>query len=139
MVVILLLTLGCLLLHFTCWFWENPGFKFICGSSFKVSTKFYYKVLNFFIFIFNDLCYLKYSLLRIRLFLTKPLGFIQDDRILDENPCLKLLFSKASDRAVEIEVDMVVANVGNVELENIEHLMLHFMMTGFMIYLLLKI
>jgi hypothetical protein len=53
---------------------------------------------------------------------------------------LETSFLVASDRnTVEIEVDMVVANVGNVELENIEHLMLNFMMTGFMIYLLLKI
>jgi hypothetical protein len=88
------------------------------------------------------LCYLKYSLLRIRLYFNKPLGFIQDDRILDEKSMRNFfLNSKASDRNTRRNR----GRHGRRERwkrrikENIEHLMLHFMMTGFMIYLLLKI
>jgi hypothetical protein len=50
---------------------------------------------------------------------TTTLGFIQDDRILDEKS-MRNFFFIVKHRIVtlfEIEVDMVVANVGNVELK----------------------
>jgi hypothetical protein len=98
------LTLGCLsLLHFTCWFWENPGFKIYMWliSSFKVSTSFYYKVLNFTFLYLTMICAISsIPYYGLDYTLTNPLGFIQDDRILDEKSMLETSFlnSKASDR-----------------------------------------
>lgn len=98
------LTLGCLsLLHFTCWFWENPGFKIYMWliSSFKVSTSFYYKVLNFSFLYLTMICAISsIPYYGLDYTLTNPLGFIQDDRILDEKSMLETSFlnSKASDR-----------------------------------------
>jgi hypothetical protein len=98
------LTLGCLsLLHLTCWFWENPGFKIYMWliSSFKVSTSFYYKALNFTFLYLTMICAISsIPYYGLDYTLTNPLGFIQDDRILDEKSMLETSFlnSKASDR-----------------------------------------
>jgi len=103
---ILGLTLGCLsLLQLTCWFWENPAFKIYMWiiSSFKVSTSFYYKVLNFTFLYLTMICAISsIPYYGLDYAVTNPLGFVQDDRILDQkliNPSgLSFLNSKASDR-----------------------------------------
>ena len=98
------LTLGCLsLLHLTCWFWENPGFKIYMWmiSSFKVSTSFYYKVLNFTFLYLTMICAISsIPYYGLDYTLTNPLGLIQDDRILDEKSIVETSFlnSKSSDR-----------------------------------------
>lgn len=91
------------LLQFTCWFWENPAFKLYMWfiSSFKVSKSFYSKSLNF-IFLYltmlsaiNSIPYygLDYTI-------TKPLGFVNDDRLIQDKTVLETSFlgNKASDR-----------------------------------------
>ena len=103
---ILGLTLGCLsLLQLTCWFWENPAFKIYMWiiSSFKVSTSFYYKVLNFTFLYLTMICAISsIPYYGLDYAVTNPLGFVQDDRILDQKLIntsgLSFLNSKASDR-----------------------------------------
>lgn len=101
---ILGLGIGCLsLLHFTCWFWENPAFKIYMWaiSSFKISTNFYYKTLNFTFLYLTMICAISnIPYYGIDYTLTNPLGFVQDDRILDQKLILETSFlnSKASDR-----------------------------------------
>ena len=101
---ILGLTLGCLsLLHFTCWFWENPAFKIYMWtiSSFKVSTTFYYKALNFTFLYLTMICAItSIPYYGLDYTLTNPLGLVQDDRILDQKLILETSFlnTKASDR-----------------------------------------
>jgi hypothetical protein len=101
---ILGLTLGCLsLLHLTCWFWENPAFKIYMWmiSSFKVSTSFYYKVLNFTFLYLTMICAISsIPYYGLDYTLTNPLGFVQDDRILDQKLMSETSFlnTKASDR-----------------------------------------
>lgn len=105
---ILGLTLGCLsLLHLTCWFWENPAFKIYMWliSSFKVSTSFYYKVLNFsFLYLTMISAISSIPYYGLDYTLTNPLGLVQDDRILYQpetlakTPQLSFLGTKASDR-----------------------------------------
>ena len=98
------LTLGSLsLLHFTCWFLENPAFKIYMWliSSFKVSSNVYYKTLNFTFLYLTMIC----SISSIPYYgldytLTNPLGFVSDDRIIDQKLVLETSFlnTKASDR-----------------------------------------
>jgi threonine/homoserine/homoserine lactone efflux protein len=105
---ILGLTLGCLsLLHLTCWFWENPAFKIYMWliSSFKVSTSFYYKVLNFTFLYLTMICAISsIPYYGLDYTLTNPLGLVNDDRILYQSetlqnaPHLSFLGTKASDR-----------------------------------------
>ena len=101
---ILGLTLGCFsLLHFTCWFWENPAFKIYMWviSSFKISTNFYYKALNFTFLYLTMICAISsIPYYGLDYTLTNPLGFVQDDRILDQKLILETSFlnTKASDR-----------------------------------------
>lgn len=105
---ILGLTLGCLsLLHLTCWFWENPAFKIYMWliSSFKVSTSFYYKVLNFTFLYLTMICAISsIPYYGLDYTLTNPLGLVNDDRILYQSetlakaPQLSFLGTKASDR-----------------------------------------
>ena len=105
---ILGLTLGCLsLLHLTCWFWENPAFKIYMWliSSFKVSTSFYYKVLNFTFLYLTMICAISsIPYYGLDYTLTNPLGLVHDDRILYQSetllnaPHLSFLGTKASDR-----------------------------------------
>lgn len=98
------LTLGCLsLLHLTCWFWENPGFKIYMWlmSSFKVSTSTYYKVLNFTFLYLTMICAISsIPYYGLDYTLTNPIGLIQDDRLLDEKSMVETSFinTKASDR-----------------------------------------
>ena len=101
---ILGLGIGCLsLLHFTCWFLENPAFKIYMWaiSSFKISTNFYYKTLNFTFLYLTMICAISnIPYYGLDYTLTNPLGFVQDDRILDQKLILETSFlnSKASDR-----------------------------------------
>ena len=101
---ILGLTLGCLsLLHFTCWFWENPAFKIYMWtiSSFKISTTVYYKALNFTFLYLTMICAItSIPYYGLDYTLTNPLGLVQDDRILDQKLILETSFlnTKASDR-----------------------------------------
>lgn len=105
---ILGLTLGCLsLLHLTCWFWENPAFKIYMWliSSFKVSTSFYYKALNFTFLYLTMICAISsIPYYGLDYTLTNPLGLVNDDRILYQSetlakaPQLSFLGTKASDR-----------------------------------------
>jgi hypothetical protein len=105
---ILGLTLGSLsLLHFTCWFWENPAFKIYMWliSSFKVSTSFYYKVLNLTFLYLTMICAISsIPYYGLDYTLTNPLGLVQDDRMLYQSetlskaPQFSFLGTKASDR-----------------------------------------
>ena len=91
------------LLQFTCWFWENPAFKLYMWviSSFKVSTGFYYKALNF-IFLYLTMLSAISSIPYYGLdyTITNPLGFVNDDRLIQDKSVLETSFlgSKASDR-----------------------------------------
>ena len=91
------------LLHFSCWFWENPAFKLYMWviSSFKVSTSLYYKVLNFtflYLTMLSAVCSIPYYGLDYTI--TNPLGYVSDDRIIQDKVVLETSFlgSKASDR-----------------------------------------
>ena len=105
---ILGLTLGCFsLLHLTCWFWEKPAFKIYMWliSSFKVSTSFYYKVLNFTFLYLTMICAISsIPYYGLDYTLTNPLGLVNDDRILYQSetlakaPQFSFLGTKASDR-----------------------------------------
>nr|YP_010564939.1 hypothetical chloroplast protein RF1 [Chlamydomonas chlamydogama]UZA61938.1 hypothetical chloroplast protein RF1 [Chlamydomonas chlamydogama] len=101
---ILGLVLGSLsLLHLTCWFWENPAFKIYMWmiSSFKVSTNLYYKILNFTFLYLTMICAISsIPYYGLDYTLTNPLGFVQDDRIVDQKLLLETSFlnTKASDR-----------------------------------------
>ena len=98
------LTLGSLsLLHFTCWFLENPAFKIYMWviSSFKVSTSVYYKVLNFTFLYLTMICAISsIPYYGLDYTLTSPLGLVSDDRIIDQKLVLETSFlnTKASDR-----------------------------------------
>lgn len=98
------LTLGSLsLLHFTCWFLENPAFKIYMWviSSFKVSTSVYYKVLNFTFLYLTMICAISsIPYYGLDYTLTSPLGFVNEDRLIDQKAVLETSFlnTKASDR-----------------------------------------
>ncbi len=98
------ITVGSLsLLHLSCWFWENPAFKFYMWviSSFKVSTTFYYKALNFtflYLTMLSAVCSIPYYGLDYTV--TNPLGYVNDDRLIQDKVVLETSFlgTKASDR-----------------------------------------
>nr|ALO21695.1 hypothetical chloroplast RF1 [Stephanosphaera pluvialis] len=96
--------LGCLsLLHFSCWFWENPAFKLYMWvvSTFKVSTGFYYKVLNFgFLYLTMLSAITSIPYYGLDYTITNPLGYVSDDRIIQDKIVLETSFlgTKASDR-----------------------------------------
>nr|ALO63394.1 hypothetical chloroplast RF1 [Carteria sp. SAG 8-5] len=103
--------IGCLsLLHFMCWFWENPAFKIYMWmlSSLKISTSSYYKFINF-VFLYLTMicaiCSIPYYGLDYSI--TNPLGFVHEDRMFGietrrpgQKPLLEssFLYTKASDR-----------------------------------------
>jgi len=91
------------LLHLSCWFWENPAFKLYMWviSSFKISTSFYYKLLNFgflYLTMLSAICSIPYYGLDYTI--TNPLGYVNDDRIIQDKVVLETSFlgTKASDR-----------------------------------------
>jgi len=73
------------LLQAACWFWEEPAFRFYMWamSTFKISTLTYYNLCNFFFlyasmfFAMANLAYFGTDYL-----LTKPLGYLPQDRLL---------------------------------------------------------
>nr|ALO63242.1 hypothetical chloroplast RF1 [Chlamydomonas applanata] len=98
------IAVGCIsLLHLTCWFWENPAFKIYMWmiSSFKVSTSFYYKVLNFtFLYLTMISAISSIPYYGLDYTITNPLGYVNDDRIVQDKLVLETSFlgGKASDR-----------------------------------------
>nr|ALO21345.1 hypothetical chloroplast RF1 [Chlorogonium capillatum] len=100
------ITLGCFsLLHFTCWFWENPAFKIYMWviSSFKVSflAPFYSKALNFtFLYLTMISAISSIPYYGLDYTITNPLGYVNDDRIIQDKLVLETSFlgGKASDR-----------------------------------------
>ena len=91
------------LLQFTCWFWENPAFKLYMWviSSFKVSTGFYYKALNFmFLYLTMISAISSIPYYGLDYTITNPLGFVNDDRLIQDKSVLETSFlgTKASDR-----------------------------------------
>ncbi len=91
------------LLHFTCWFLENPAFKIYMWviSSFKVSSSYYYKILNFTFLYLTMLCAISsIPYYGLDYTLTNPLGLVHDDKILEEKSMIETSFihTKASDR-----------------------------------------
>jgi hypothetical protein len=99
-------TLGCLsLLHLSCWFWENPAFKLymwiISSNQLKVSTSFYYKVLNFtFLYLTMLSAISSIPYFGLDYTITNPLGYVNEDRIIQDKMVLETSFlgGKASDR-----------------------------------------
>lgn len=91
------------LLQLTCWFWENPAFQIYMWmvSSFKVTTGLYYKVLNFIFLYLTMICAISsVSYFGVDYMITNPLGFVHEDRLLDQKALLETSFlnTKASDR-----------------------------------------
>jgi len=93
------------LLQLICWFWENPAYNFymwaISSGSIKITTSFYYKVLNFLFLYLTMICAISsVSYFGIDYTLTNPLGFVHEDRLTDQKGILETSFinTKASDR-----------------------------------------
>jgi hypothetical protein len=91
------------LLQFTCWFWENPAFRIYMWmvSSFKLTTGVYSKVFNFIFLYLTMICAISsVSYFGIDYTITNPLGFVHEDRLLDQKSLLETSFlnTKASDR-----------------------------------------
>ena len=102
------LLLGSLsLLQFTCWFWENPAFQIYMWflSSFQItkniSPRSGPKFVNFIFLYFTMICAIaNFSYFGLDYTLTNPLGFVHEDRLLEQKAFLETAFlnSKASDR-----------------------------------------
>nr|YP_009492375.1 hypothetical chloroplast protein RF1 [Stauridium tetras]AWI68950.1 hypothetical chloroplast protein RF1 [Stauridium tetras] len=91
------------LLQLTCWFWENPAYNFYIWiiSSFKVTTTFYYKFLNFLFLYLTMICAISnVTYFGLDYTITNPLGFTHEDRLIEQKVLLETSFlnSKASDR-----------------------------------------
>ena len=91
------------LLHFTCWFWENPAFKIYMWviSSFKVSTSFYYLILNFvFLYLTMISAITSIPYYGLDYTITNPLGLVNEDRLIQDKTIQEFSFlgTKASDR-----------------------------------------
>ena len=119
---------GLSLLYFTCWFWENPAFQFytwaLSFSNFQNfsnsfdskegKTKFQrdtsigilngrlnYKFLNFTFLYLTMICAMSNIVyFGVDSVLTKPLGFVTNDRLIDQKTLLETSFlsTKSSDR-----------------------------------------
>lgn len=90
-------------LQFTCWFWENPAFQMYMWfvSSFKTTTTAYSKIVNFIFLYLTMICAIaNISYFGLDYTLTNPLGFVHEDRLLDQKELLETSFlnTKASDR-----------------------------------------
>jgi len=91
------------LLQFTCWFWENPAFQIYMWfiSSFKTTTSVYSKLVNLgFLYITMICAVSNIAYFGLDYTLTNPLGFVHEDRLLDQKALLETAFlnTKASDR-----------------------------------------
>jgi hypothetical protein len=90
-------------LQFTCWFWENPAFQIYMWfvSSFKTTTSFYSKFVNLTFLYLTMICAISnVSYFGLDYTLTNPLGFVHEDRLLDQKALIETAFlnTKASDR-----------------------------------------
>lgn len=102
------LLLGSLsLLQFTCWFWENPAFQIYMWflSSFQItkniSPRSGPKFVNFLFLYLTMICAIaNFSYFGLDYTLTNPLGFVHEDRLLEQKAFLETAFlnTKASDR-----------------------------------------
>nr|AYQ94896.1 hypothetical chloroplast RF1 [Microspora sp. UTEX LB472] len=94
---------GLSLLYFTCWFWENPAFRLYTWtlSAIKINIRFDYKFINSTFLFLTMICAMS-NLVYFGLdyTLTKPLGFVTNDRLIDQKTLLETSFlsTKASDR-----------------------------------------
>jgi len=91
------------LLQFTCWFWENPAFQIYMWfiSSFKATTGVYSKLVNLLFLYLTMICAISnIAYFGLDYTLTNPLGFVNEDRLLDQKDLLETSFlnTKASDR-----------------------------------------
>nr|WVD55767.1 hypothetical chloroplast RF1 [Tetradesmus sp. JML-2023c] len=91
------------LLQFTCWFWENPAFQIYMWfiSSFKTTTSVYSKFVNLTFLYLTMICAISnIAYFGLDYTLTNPLGFVHEDRLLDQKALLETAFlnTKASDR-----------------------------------------
>ena len=98
------LILGSLtLLHFTCWFWENPAFNLYMWaiSSFKLTNTVSQKFVNLcFLYVTMFFAISNVSYFGLDYTLTNPLGLVHEDRLIDQKNLLETAFlnTKASDR-----------------------------------------
>jgi len=91
------------LLQFTCWFWENPAFQIYMWliSSLKTTTSIYSKFVNLLFLYLTMICAISnIAYFGLDYTLTNPLGFVHEDRLLDQKTLLETAFlnTKASDR-----------------------------------------
>jgi hypothetical protein len=98
------LTLGGLtLLQLTCWFWENPAFNIYMWaiSSLKLTSTLSQKFVNvIFLYLTMFFAISNVSYFGLDYTLTNPLGFVHEDRLLEQKNLIETAFltSKASDR-----------------------------------------
>ncbi len=91
------------LLQFTCWFWENPAFQIYMWfiSSFKTTTSVYSKIVNLSFLYLTMICAISnIAYFGLDYTLTNPLGFVHEDRLLDQKALFETSFlnTKPSDR-----------------------------------------
>lgn len=102
------------LLQFTCWFWENPAFQIymwflsslpqrggVNQITKNISPLQAPKFVNFIFLYFTMICAIaNFSYFGLDYTLTNPLGFVHEDRLLEQKAFLETAFlnSKASDR-----------------------------------------
>lgn len=91
------------LLQLTYWFLENPAFNFYMWmiSSSKGNSANYSKFFNFFfLYVTMTCCISNIAYFGLDYTITKPLGFVHEDRLIDQKILLETSFinSKASDR-----------------------------------------
>jgi len=98
------LTIGSLsLLQFTCWFVQRNGLKIYMGfvGSLKLSEGVYSRALNFTFLYLTMFCAISsIPYYGLDYTLTRPLGFVSEDRIIDQKMSIETSFlkTKASDR-----------------------------------------
>lgn len=90
-------------LQFTCWFWENPAFQIYMWflSSFQITKNISSKFVNFIFLYLTMICAIaNFSYFGLDYTLTNPLGFVHEDRLLEQKAFLETAFlnTKASDR-----------------------------------------
>lgn len=90
-------------LQFTCWFWENPAFQIYMWflSSFQITKNISSKFVNFIFLYLTMICAIaNFSYFGLDYTLTNPLGFVHEDRFLEQKAFLETAFlnTKASDR-----------------------------------------
>nr|YP_009238485.1 hypothetical chloroplast protein RF1 [Kirchneriella aperta]AMO01020.1 hypothetical chloroplast protein RF1 [Kirchneriella aperta] len=91
------------LLQFTCWFWENPAFNIYMWavSSLKLTNTFSQRLVNVcFLYLTMFFAISNVSYFGLDYTLTNPLGFVHEDRLVDQKVLLETSFlnTKASDR-----------------------------------------